>query len=64
MNSLVKVKLPKLVFKPFNGDINNWKAFWDQFKALIHSNNRISKIENFCYLKTFLNESVSSCVSD
>ena len=67
VNSQVKVKLPKLELKTFDGDIINWKPFWDQFDVSIHSNSLISKIEiylKFSYLKTFLNESASSCISD
>ena len=63
MNSQVKAKLPKLELKHFDGDIINWKPLWGQFNASIHSNNLISKIEKFSYLKTFLNESASSCIS-
>ena len=63
LNSQVKVKLPKVELKPFEGDIIKWKPFRNQFNASIHSNNLISKIEKFSYLKTFLNESASSCIS-
>ena len=63
MNSQVKLKLPKLELKPFDGDIMNWKPFWEQFNASIHSSNLISKIEKFSYVKTFFNESASSCIS-
>ena len=63
VNSQVKAKLPKLEVKPCDWDIIKWKSFWDQFNASIHSNNLISKIEKFSYLKTFLNESASSCIS-
>ena len=59
----MKVKLPKLELKPFDGQIINWKPFWDQFNTSIHSNDLISKIEKFSYLKTVLNESASSCIS-
>ena len=62
VNSRVKVKLPKLELKPFDGGIINWEPFWDQFNASIHSNN-LRKIEKFSYLKTFLNESASGCIS-
>ena len=62
VNSRVKVKLPKLKLKPFDEGIINWKPFWDQFSASIHSNN-FRKIEKFSYLKTFLNESASGCIS-
>ena len=63
MNSQVKVILPKLELKPFDGDIINSKPFWDQFNASIHSNNIISKIGKFSYLKTLLNEGASGCIS-
>ena len=63
VNSQQKVILPKLELKPFDCDKIDWKPFWDQFNASIHSNNLISKIEKFSYLKTFLNESASSCIS-
>ena len=29
VNSQVKIKLQKLELKPFDGDIINWKLFWD-----------------------------------
>ena len=71
VNSQVTVKLPKLELKPFDGEIINWKPFRDQFNACIHlrkfkkihSNNLINKIEKISYLKTFLNESASNCIS-
>ena len=37
MSSQVKVKLPKLGLKPFDVDMINWKPFWDQFNASVHS---------------------------
>ena len=64
VNSQVKVKLPKLELKPFDGEIINWKPFWDQFNASIHSNNLNSKIEKFSYLKTFLNESALTLTTE
>ena len=60
----MKVKLPKLELKTFDGDIINRKSFWDQFDGSVHSNNHISQIEKFSSLKTFLNESASRCISD
>ena len=32
----VKVKLPELVIKKFNGNIVDWQSFWDQFSSAIH----------------------------
>ena len=62
-NPLVKVKLPTLELKPFDGNIINWKPFWDQFDVSIHSNDSISKIQKFNYLITFLSDSAKSCIS-
>ena len=31
----VKVKLPELVIKKFNGNIVDWQSFWDQFSSAI-----------------------------
>lgn len=51
MNSQVKIKLPKLELKPFDGEIINWKPFQYQFKA---------SVQEFSNLKTSLNKSASS----
>ena len=33
-----KVKLPKLVLRPFNGDITIWNTFWESYDSAIHKN--------------------------
>ena len=62
-NPEVKVKLPKLEISKFNGDIINFRGFWDQFSSAIHSNDRINDIDKFCYLTSFLCDSAKSCIS-
>ena len=47
----VKVKLPKLELKPFNGNILNWQPFWDRFQSSIDSNSNISPVDKFAYLQ-------------
>ena len=49
----VKVKLPKLVIKKFNGNILEWQFFWDQFSSAIHQKDYISDIDKFNYLNYF-----------
>ena len=49
-----KVKLPKLELPNFDGDIINWRGFWDQFQVAIHENKTIAEIDKFTYLKSFL----------
>ncbi|XP_064464421.1 uncharacterized protein LOC135375698 [Ornithodoros turicata] len=48
------VKLPKLEISKFDGDLRNWESFWDQFDSTIHSNESLSKVDKFKYLKSYL----------
>ena len=58
-----KTKLPKLELQKFSGDPLKWQEFWDQFKTSIHSNETISEVERFSYLKRYLDGSALSTVS-
>ena len=58
-----KVKLPKLELPNFDGDIINWRGFWDQFQVAIHENKTIAEIDKFTYLKSFLSNSALSAIS-
>ena len=49
----VKVKLPELVIKKFNGNILEWQSFWGQFSSAIHQKDYISDIDKFNYLNYF-----------
>ena len=50
-----RVPLPKLEIPKFwGGDALQWKSFWDQYNATIHSSTVISNIEKFNYLKNLL----------
>ena len=46
--------LPKLILPTFSGDPLNWQTFWDSFKAAIHANPSLSRIQKFNYLKAQL----------
>ena len=48
------MKLPKLTIPSFSGDILSWKGFWDQFSTAIDSNEHLSNIAKFNYLKSYL----------
>ena len=48
------VRLPKMKFKKFNGDPNNWREFVECFEATIAKNNQMSNIEKMNYLITHL----------
>ena len=49
-----KTRLPKLVLPKFRGNVINWTSFWNAFKATIHDNNEISKIDKLNYLNSLL----------
>ncbi|KAL1448490.1 hypothetical protein WDU94_002724 [Cyamophila willieti] len=58
----IKVKLPVLAIPSFEGDpttFQTWKGLFDQ---LIHSNDQLSDIEKFSYLKSFLKGPALACV--
>ena len=48
------VKLPKFVLINFNGDPLEWKSFQETFAAAVGTNENISNVEKFTYLKGYL----------
>ena len=59
----LKVKLPKLDPKKFDGIILKWTEFWDAFEATIHSNKGLHAVKKFYYLKSQLYGNASQVVS-
>ncbi|CAF1415219.1 unnamed protein product, partial [Didymodactylos carnosus] len=53
-NQRLMPKLPKLEVKKFDGDRIRWQEFWDQFDSSIHSNEFISDVDKFKYLRSYL----------
>ena len=49
-----RVKLPKISLPHFRGDLLRWTAFWDSFESAVHSNDRLSEIDKFNYLRSLL----------
>lgn len=52
--AVAKTCLPRLELHKFKGDITGWNTFWDTFKAAVHKNPDISKIDKFHYLTSLL----------
>lgn len=48
------IKLPTISLPDFSGHYKEWIEFYDVFQSLIHSNNEISVIQKFNYLKSAL----------
>ena len=59
----VRCKLPKLELPTFNGNPLKWFEFWDQYNASIDSNETISDIDKFSYLKRYLSGKALSTIS-
>ena len=50
---LAKVKLPKLVITPFQGNHLDWLRFWNEFNAEIEKS-ALPAVSKFSYLKKLL----------
>ena len=51
------IKLPKIDVPTFNGDIMNWRNFWEQYEVSIHSRTHLSDPEKLTYLRQSLKDS-------
>ena len=56
-------KLPKLKIKKFDGKIINWRTFWDQFQSSVDSQENITNINKFGYLRNLLCDSARETIS-
>ena len=50
------VKLPKLKVPTFNGDILNWRSFWEQFCVSVHNRPSLCDSEKLVYLQQSLKD--------
>lgn len=57
------VKLPKIEIKKFYGEPSDWYNFWNTYNISIHTNDSLSKIQKFNYLKMYLGGNALSAVS-
>ena len=53
------VKLPKLDVPTFNGDILNWKSFWEQFCVSVHDRTTLSSSKKLVYLQHALKDGLA-----
>ena len=58
-----KVRLPKLQLPSFDGNFKDWSAFWDSFDLAINSNQSLTPIERFSYLRASLQGSVAATIN-
>ena len=50
------VKLPQLAVPTFDGNITNWRSFWEQFKVSVHDRSTLSPSEKLTYLRHALKD--------
>ena len=50
------VKLPKHDVPTFNGDILNWKNFWQQFQVFVHDRSSLTNTEKLVYLQNSIKD--------
>ena len=48
--------LPKLVIPTFDGNILNWRQFWEQFSVSVHDRINLSNAEKLVYLQQSIKE--------
>ena len=57
------VKLPKLNFCKFSGNLLKWQECWDSFDSAIHSNEFLSQVEKMNYLRSKLEGEAAEVIS-
>ena len=58
-----RVKLPKISLPHFRGNLMRWTAFWDSFNSAIHTNDRLSEIDKFNYLRSLLESTAYDAIA-
>ena len=58
-----RAKLPKISLETFSGNPQKWQSFWDCFESLIHSNEDLTHIDKFNYLRSTLSGDASSAIA-
>ena len=61
--SKVQVKLPKLTFPKFYGNILNWSEFWDSFRSPVDQSKVLNAMEKLNYLRCQLEGEAYGCIA-
>ena len=56
------VKLPKISVPTFNGQVLNWKSFWEQFDGTVHCKTGLNNTKKLVYLQEALNNGTARFV--
>ena len=59
----VQVKLPKLTFPKFYGNILKWSEFWDSFRSAVDQNMGLNAVDKLNYLRRQLEGEAYGCIA-
>ncbi|GFV42576.1 DUF1758 domain-containing protein [Trichonephila clavipes] len=59
----MNINLPKLHINKYSGNYSEWLDFYNLFESSIHNNNRLSKVDKFNYLKSYLCRNALACIN-
>ena len=59
----VQVKLPKLTFPKFYGNILKWSEFWDSFRSAVDQNTGLNAVDKLNYLRRQLEGEAYGCIA-
>ena len=55
--------LTKLVVKKFNGEAYQWQSFWDSFSSSVDTNESLSDVDKFNYLRSLCKQGAPSTIA-
>ena len=56
-------RLPKLLLKKFNGEAYQWQSFWYSFSSPVDTNESLSDVEKFNYLRNLCEQGAASTIA-
>lgn len=59
-----QVRLPQISLPSFSGAFEEWLPFYETFSSLIHSNDTLSNVQKFHYLKSCLKGEAINCIQE
>ncbi|GFR05176.1 uncharacterized protein TNCT_539561 [Trichonephila clavata] len=59
----MNIDLPKLHINKYSGNYSEWLDFYNLFESSIHNSNRLSKVDKFNYLKSYLCGNALACIN-
>ncbi|XP_065680602.1 uncharacterized protein LOC136094543 [Hydra vulgaris] len=57
------VKLPTLKIEAFDGNLENWQSFWENFDCAINKNDELSNIQKMTYLRNLIHGQAYSAIN-